>query len=132
MISRIVYEIGKSCGLGGFYASEFGKHGRVGEGVRLLLARLGVVVSHGERDDAGSLAEYVRRLNEEKCKFVAEIIVVTSKPDSPEVVSLLKKSKELPKPLNFRTVSPTLPSYKFKILDISSAELLYFGNITSN
>lgn len=110
----------------------FGKHSGIGEGVRLLIVRLGVVVIHGERDSNGSLTEYVRRLNEDNCKCVGEIIVLTSKPDSPEVIALLKKTKELPKPLNFRSIGSTLPSYKFKILDISSAELFYFGNIASN
>lgn len=71
-------------------------------------------------------------LNEEKCKCVADIIVLTSKPDSPEVIDLINLTKELAKPLNFRSISPTLPSYKFKLLNISSADLFYFGSITSN
>lgn len=57
------------------------------------LFRLGVVVFHGERPGDSSLTKYVSMLNEEKCKSVGEIIVVTSKPDSLEVVALLKKSK---------------------------------------
>ena len=88
---------------------------------------------HEEKSRAGSLTEFVRRLNEENCKSVAEIIVVTSKPDSPEVIALLKKSKEIAKPLNFRTINASLPNYKFKILDVSSsAELFYFASIGFN
>lgn len=48
---------------------------------------------HEEKSAAGSLTEYVSRLNEDKCKSVGEVIVVTSKPDSAEVVALLKKTK---------------------------------------